>query len=337
MSWPTESSVVHETGTYPPGDIHLTRCEVASIARTIAKYQPLHLFVRDPAFGEGRSDVPDTNLSSAKALLGGVENVTFHLTQNVYSLWARDTGPTFVKSRNGGVVENLWEEGDDPGVGFEGKSTSSGENVALLLNYNQWGRKSVPNPDMYLAATAAEKLKKPALLAPFIGEGGAVEVDGEGTMLVTESSTLNPNRNPGVSKKEIEEYFRKFLGVEKTIWIPGIRGRDVTDDHVDALARFARPGVVFVGKPFVREGDGDREEKLRNWREIREILGRERDARGRKVVVVDGSFFLPPQSLSRFVLTKVTSSPRTGSRKSVGEGICSRSRALGRLCELFGG
>lgn len=285
MSWPTECSVVHETGTYPPGDINATRSEVAAIAKAIAKYQPLHLFVRDPAVGESRLDVEDTNLESAKAMLGGVKRVTIHPTQNVYSLWARDTGPTFVKSLDGSV-RNTWEQGDDPGVGFQGRSTE-GETVAMLLNYNQWGRKCVPNSDMYLAGTAAEALDVPAVLAPFITEGGAIEVDGEGTLMAAESSILNPNRNPGIEKVVVEEYFAKAFGIEKTIWVPGERGRDITDDHIDALARFARPGVVFVGRPFVPEGS-DGEKELKNYRDIKEILSKTTDARGRAIQTIDG-------------------------------------------------
>lgn len=290
MSWPTECSVVHETGTYPPGDIHATRAEVANIARTIAKYQPLHLFVRDPEIGEQHPEAKDTNLSSAKGALGNVENVTIHTTQNVYSLWARDTGPTFVRcSGDGSEVENVWNEGDDPGVGFTTKTTR-GSTVAMLLHYNQWGRKSEPNPDMYLAATAAERLDIPARLAPFIGEGGAIEVDGEGTLLATESSILNPNRNPGVQKEEIEEYFKHCLGIEKTIWIPGRRGGDVTDDHIDALARFARPGVVFVGRPFVEEGS-DGGERIETYYDMKKILGAATDAKGRRIEIIDGEIF----------------------------------------------
>lgn len=285
MAWPTECSVVHETGTYPPGDIHATRSEVAAIARAIAKYQALHLFVQDPAVGETRLDVKDTNLETAKAMLGNVKGVTIHPTQNVYSLWARDTGPTFVRS-TGGAVRNVWAEGDDPGVGFQGRSTE-GETVAMLLNYNQWGRKTAPRPDMYLAATAAEILSVPAVLAPFISEGGAIEVDGEGTLMAAESSILNPNRNPGVEKSVVERYFSEAFGIEKTIWIPGERGRDITDDHIDALARFARAGVVFVSRPFVAEGS-DGEKELKNYREICEILSSTRDAKGRAIEIIDG-------------------------------------------------
>lgn len=71
------------------------------------------------------------------------------------------------------------------------------------------------------------------------------------------------------------------------IWVPGERGRDITDDHIDALARFTRPGVVFVGRPFVGEGsDGGKE--LRNYWAIKRILGEERDARGGRMRVIDG-------------------------------------------------
>lgn len=78
-------------------------------------------------------------------------------------------------------------------------------------------------------------------------EGGAIEVDGRGTAIVTESCVLNDNRNRGRSKSEVEAELRRLLGLHKVIWLPGIAGMDITDGHTDFYARFAGPGVVVAG------------------------------------------------------------------------------------------
>jgi agmatine deiminase len=78
-------------------------------------------------------------------------------------------------------------------------------------------------------------------------EGGGIEVDGHGTAIITESCVLNENRNPGVSKAECERELKRVLGLEKIIWLPGIKGKDITDGHTDFYARFASPGVVVAG------------------------------------------------------------------------------------------
>lgn len=86
----------------------------------------------------------------------------------------------------------------------------------------------------------------PAIATQLVLEGGAIEVDGHGTAMMTESSVLNQNRNPGMSKSEFEALIKPLLGLRKIIWLPGIRGRDITDGHIDFYARFARPGVVVA-------------------------------------------------------------------------------------------
>jgi len=78
-------------------------------------------------------------------------------------------------------------------------------------------------------------------------EGGALEVDGEGTAIITESCVLNDNRNPGWSRSDVEQELAHLLGIRKVIWLPGIAGRDITDGHTDFYARFAGPGVVVAG------------------------------------------------------------------------------------------
>nr|WP_326521020.1 agmatine deiminase family protein [Leptothoe kymatousa] len=78
-------------------------------------------------------------------------------------------------------------------------------------------------------------------------EGGCIEVDGHGTAIITESCVLNDNRNPGMAKAQFEDLLMPLLGLEKIIWLPGVRGQDITDGHTDFYARFARPGVVLAG------------------------------------------------------------------------------------------
>ncbi|HEJ7128589.1 TPA: agmatine deiminase family protein, partial [Serratia marcescens] len=78
------------------------------------------------------------------------------------------------------------------------------------------------------------------------GEGGGIEVDGHGTGIMTESSWVNANRNPGWSRDRVEQELKAMLGLRKIIWLPGIKGRDITDAHVDFYARFVRPGVVVA-------------------------------------------------------------------------------------------
>ncbi|KAF2172742.1 hypothetical protein M409DRAFT_16705 [Zasmidium cellare ATCC 36951] len=281
MSWPTAESTMDDTSPDPNSQVRDTRQEIADIAKAVAKHQAVEMFVRDPELGEPARDIPDTNLETAREMLGSVKNVTLHVTQNVHSLWARDTGPVFVRSLNG-TVKNTWGASDDPGLGFERKNTS-GEVVGLLLNYNNWGRKTLPNTDSWFAAYASQALNKSSRTAPFIAEGGGIEVDGEGTLLASESSILNPNRNPGVDKPTMERYFAEFLGIEKTIWIPGFRGGDITDDHIDSIARFAAPGTVLLSKAFDNGEDG----ALDDYYDIKDILSKATDAKGRKLRVID--------------------------------------------------
>lgn len=116
-------------------------------------------------------------------------------------------------------------------------------------------------------------------------EGGALAVDGEGTLLATESSIINENRNPGLSKAEIETELRRLLGVEKVIWFPGRKNLDVTDVHVDAEVNFIRPGVVVLSRPH----SSVPKQWVKVYEEIKNILGKSVDAKGRpfEVHIVD--------------------------------------------------
>lgn len=138
--------------------------------------------------------------------------------------WCRDSGPSFICHPQQGLAGVSWR-------------------------FNAWGGKSAHDLDEGLARRILNQLGLSCFGTALSNEGGAIHVDGEGTLITTESVLLNPNRNPGMSKAEIEEIFTRFLGVKKTIWLPGdpdfVTG-DVTDGHVDGVCAFARPGVLLV-------------------------------------------------------------------------------------------
>jgi agmatine deiminase len=114
------------------------------------------------------------------------------------------------------------------------------------------------------------------------GEGGGIETDGAGTLLAHESSWVNRNRNKG-SKDEVERLLLDALGAEKMIWAPGVKGADITDFHIDALARFVKPGQVVIQL-------GDTIDRSDPWSvaafETYGILKSARDAQGRKLEIV---------------------------------------------------
>ncbi len=141
--------------------------------------------------------------------------------------WARDIGPTFVVNRGQGErrgvdwIFNAWG-GLDGGL------------------YHPWD-----NDDL-VAAKVCDLEGAARYRAPFVLEGGAIHVDGEGTCITTEECLLNPNRNPGLSRAEIEAQLAEYLGIDTVIWIPrGVVG-DETNGHVDNLACFSRPGRVLL-------------------------------------------------------------------------------------------
>jgi agmatine deiminase len=135
-------------------------------------------------------------------------------------LWARDSGPSFVVDGKGGLA-------------------------LTQFNFNGWGGKQVHRNDGQIAERVAERLGLPVFDAGLVGEAGGVETDGQGTLIAHESSWVNRNRNKG-SKAEVEAMLLDTMGAKKMIWAPGIKGADITDYHIDALARFVKPGQVLI-------------------------------------------------------------------------------------------
>lgn len=138
-------------------------------------------------------------------------------------LWCRDSGPVFVKNEAGDVAVSQ-------------------------LNFNGWGGKQVHENDGQIASKIAEMLKLPVLNNGLVGEAGGVESDGAGTLIAHESSWINQNRNTH-SKAQIERQLLEAIGGSKVIWAPGVAGADITDYHIDSLARFSSPGVVVIQLP----------------------------------------------------------------------------------------
>jgi hypothetical protein len=117
------------------------------------------------------------------------------------------------------------------------------------LNFNGWGDKQEHPNDAYVARELLREFEIPRVQADLVAEGGSFETDGFGTLLVTESSLVNENRNPGLSRDDVEARLRTLLGMTKVIWFDGVYGEDITDAHVDSLVRFAGPGVVLLDTP----------------------------------------------------------------------------------------
>jgi len=187
---------------------------LADIAKTIAKYEPVYLLVRPQDY------------KRAEKLLGGLDahNHQIRLIETqLNDLWMRDTGPSFV-------------------INEDGKKS------AVNFNFNGWGEDQAFEHDAKVADFVAKLSGAKSIRSNLILEGGCFEIDGQGTAIMTESCILNDNRNPGKSKVEVEAELKRLLGLEKIIWLKGIKGKDITDGHTDFYARFAKPGVVVVSR-----------------------------------------------------------------------------------------
>ena len=141
-------------------------------------------------------------------------------------VWARDSGPTFVLDRTGALHITDW-------------------------SFNGWGGRFDHAHDREVSASIADRLGVPRLRPSTVLEGGALEVNGTGSLIATESSIVNDNRNPGVTRSAIEAEFGRYLGVEHVIWLAGAPKDvcdafgDVTDWHVDIAARFTDRSTVL--------------------------------------------------------------------------------------------
>jgi agmatine deiminase len=154
----------------------------------------------------------------------------------------------------------------------------------VQLRFNAWGEKYAPyDDDARLPARLAAVAGMRRYESQLVMEGGGFTVDGEGTLITTEQCLLNPNRNPGWSREQIEETLRQALGVEVIIWLPyGLAEDSVTDGHVDGVCAFVRPGAVLLQTVTDRSDP--------NWDRLdanRRVLQRSRDAAGRQLEILE--------------------------------------------------
>ncbi|OPC76564.1 agmatine deiminase [Embleya scabrispora] len=220
------------------------KTEYAAVARAIAEFEPVTMVTVPGSGGEART------------LCG--EAVTV-VELPIDDAWFRDSGPIFVTD----------EDGRRAGVDFR---------------FNAWGRKHSPwDSDDKVAAALIARVGDERIASDMILEGGAITVDGEGTLITTEQCLLHPNRNPDMSRAEIEAEIKAKLGVTKIVWLPygGLLDEE-TDGHVDGVCAFVAPGKVIIQLPE----DPEHPDYAR-CRANRAVLEASTDARGRPFEIVE--------------------------------------------------
>lgn len=182
---------------------------ITDIANAIAEFEPVYLLADGAEHRRARRGLSD-----------GV--TLWDIPTD--DLWCRDAGPIFVQGSDGTLAQRQ-------------------------IQFNGWGRRQPHRHDAAIAARVAERLDLPLLPSGLVGEGGGVEQSGHGLLMAHESSWVNPNRNPGLSRDEIGARLCTALGAERIIWSPGLVGEDITDYHIDSLARFTGPERVLIALP----------------------------------------------------------------------------------------
>lgn len=173
-------------------------------------------------------------------------------------LWCRDAGPCFVRN-------------------------AAGDLAISHFNFNGWGNKQVHGNDGRIAAAVAKRLDLPLLDNGLVGEPGGLESDGEGTVIAHESSWVIDNRN-SESRAAVEAKILEAVGGKKMVWAPGVKGRDITDYHIDALARFTEPGRILIQLPD--EEDVEDDPFAASAYETHDILAEATDKDGEKFDIV---------------------------------------------------
>ncbi len=214
-----------------------------TVAQTISRFEPVTVIAN-----------PDIAPTVAKSCGPAIDI----LPMTIDDSWTRDTGPTFVVNQNGEVAGVDWI-------------------------FNGWGG-IFPRceNDARMAKRILKHLEMKRYGAPLVLEGGAVHVDGRGTFLGVESAICDPNRNPDLTREEIESRLARFIGVHHFIWLRRGLENDETNGHVDNVACFARPGVVLLNASY---DPSDKNHEI--YRENRDILEKSVDNEGRPLKIVE--------------------------------------------------
>ena len=228
-------------------DLEESRDAWGEVARTIARFEPVTVVARPQ------------DAAQAREWLGSrVEVVTAPLDD----AWMRDMGPTFLTG-GGGLAAADW-------------------------TFNGWGAQewAAWEHDSGIGALVADWAGARRYATSFVNEGGGIHVDGEGTVLLTDTVQLGAGRNPGWTREQVETEIHAKLGTTKAIWLPhgltGDYGRYGTQGHVDIVAAFARPGTVLVHS----QRDPAHPDHARS-QEYLDLLRTETDAKGRRLEVVE--------------------------------------------------
>jgi len=247
------------------GDLASPRRDVAALVRALGRSNRLRLLV-----------VGAEAEASARAETGGVAEI---IPAHYGDIWLRDTGPIFARMEGG--------------------------TVALRFRTNGWGGKFDLPDDATVGDDIARLAGTPVRKFDFVLEGGAIEQDGEGTILTTRQTLLNENRN-GWTERQAEAALRDAFGAKKVIWLDRGLVNDHTDGHVDAIARFVGPGRVVCQSPA-----GADDPNAKNLDEIARTLEAATDALGRKLevtripspgLVIDDTGEIVPASHVNFVI-----------------------------------
>lgn len=190
-----------------PGFLERAQEQIAAFANAVAESgQEVRLIVRDEA-----------NRARASALCSAAVKLEVRRYGDV---WLRDTGPLVVQRQ--------------------------GQPLGQRFGFNGWGGKYLMDGDQEIGAELAESAGLPVASADWILEGGALDCDGSGLVATTEQCLLNPNRNPQLSRADLQARLARDLGFDRVLWLGDGLINDHTDGHVDNLARFVAPGVLAL-------------------------------------------------------------------------------------------
>lgn len=189
--------------------LDMTQQTIADIANTIAEFEPVTMLASASDHADAR-----TKLSS--------DVVLWDIPTE--DLWCRDAGPIFAIS-------------------------GTGDLIVTYVQFNGWGEKQRNRRDSQIAKKVAKRLGLDVVPSGLKGEAGGVEHDGHGLLMAHESSWVNDNRNPGLSRDEIEMRLLNAYGAQRMIWSDGVLDEDITDYHIDSLARFTGSDRVLINLP----------------------------------------------------------------------------------------
>ncbi|NOS68054.1 MAG: agmatine deiminase family protein [Candidatus Peribacteraceae bacterium] len=243
LTWPHSRPGEHGVHPHWPGLFDQVPAIWARMVKELEVGEDVHVLIND--------DETEKNAKSEmkKANVQG-NRVHLHRIPNNFS-WARDHGPiVVVKQPSPGAAAP-----PSPAAPRLGSGQAPGEGRLFLdWGYNAWGGQWEYELDDQVPTLIARKLGQQSLTVPMILEGGSIDVNGLGTLLTTEDCLLNPNRNPGMTKEQIEQSLKDHLGVTNVLWLgKGIMGDD-TSGHVDDLARFVGPRTVVT---IINENSAD--------------------------------------------------------------------------------